>query len=601
MSNSGAEIIVDYLVRQKVPYLFGVCGHGILGFLDAAYDRQDEISTITTRDERVAGLMADAYYRVAGQPVATYTSCGPGSVNLVMSVASAFQDSSAFLAITGNVPTQQFNRGPFQETGRYFEGDFTSVMRPYVKRSFQPTRPDMVPLAVRQAYALMTSGRPGPVHIDVPLNVFVEETEAEVPDAETWTHAVNTRPAADPSAVERAAELLLGAKRPVIVAGNGAVLSRAGRELLAFAEAMSIPVTTTPLGKGAIDEHHRLALGPTGRNGTYASNNASRNADVLLALGTRFDDRATSGWIPGVTYDIPPTKLIHVDIDPQEIGRNYPPEIGVLADVRVFLTQLRNEIGDRAGSAAEGNHAWASETHEWKAAWDADIAERQRDDATPIRPDRLVAELSRVTPDDAIVLTDVGIHHNWVLQQFKAPSRGRLLQAWGFASMGFGVAGVLGAKFAAPDQPAITVCGDAGFLMHANAVATAVEYDLPAVWLVWNNSAYGSIYGQQKGFFGREIATRFSIESTGEPYSPDMAAMAKSMGARGTSVEKPGEVGDAIADAIESGKPTVVDVTVDEFNHAAPSTGAWDLPPLPAAPPGYGWDGPTERLHGNHH
>lgn len=598
MSFKGAEIIVDYLVKQEVPYLFGVCGHGIIGFLDAAYDRRDEIETITTRDERSAGLMADAYYRVAGKPAATYTSCGPGSVNLVMAVASAFQDSSAFLAITGNVPTHQYNRGPFQETGRYFQGDFSSVIRPYVKRSFQAPRAEMLPQTMRQAYAMMVSGRPGPVNVDVPLNVFVEETELGAPDAETWEGAVPTRPGADPTVVERAAELLLSAERPVIVAGNGAVLSRAEQELLTLAESLSIPVITSPLGKGAIDEHHSLSLGPTGRNGPYAANEAGRSCDVLLALGTRFDDRATSAWIPGVTYEIPPTKLIHVDIDSQEIGRNYPPALGVLADAKVFCQQLLGEIGDRASEARQRNEAWARQTREWADEWDRHIAERQRDDSVPMKPDRLVAELGSVLPDDSIVLTDVGIHHNWVLQQFKAPRRGKLLQAWGFASMGFGVAGVVGAKFAAPDQPAVTVCGDAGFLMHNNAVATAVEYDLPAVWVVWNNTGYGSIYGQQKGFFGREIATRFYHGETGQPYSPDNAAMAESMGARGTRVEKPSDFGDALADALESGKPTVLDVMVDEYSHAAPSTGAWDLPPLPSSPPGYGWDRDVP-LHGD--
>ena len=227
MSLNGAEIIVDYLIRQRVPYLFGVSGHGILGFLDAAFERKEEIATITTHDERVAGFMADAYYRVARRPVATYTSCGPGSLNLAMAVASAFQDSSAFMAITGNVPTQQFNRGPFQESGRYFQGDFTSVMRPYVKRSYQAVRPEMLPLIMRQAYALMLTGRPGPVHVDVPLNVFVEATDAVVPDARLWSGAIGTRPAAEPDALQRAVDLLLAAERPLIVAGNGCVLADA--------------------------------------------------------------------------------------------------------------------------------------------------------------------------------------------------------------------------------------------------------------------------------------------------------------------------------------------------------------------------------------
>ena len=593
MTNTGAEIILEYLIRQKIPYMFGVCGHGVLGFLDAAYDRRDEITTVTTHDESVAGFMADAYFRVTGEPVATYTSCGPGSVNLVLALASAFQDSSAFLAITGNVPTQHFNRGPFQETGRFFQGDFTSVVRPYVKRSYQAFRPEMLPQTMRQAHALMLTGRPGPVHIDVPLNVFVEETDLEVPDVDTWKGAVSARPGADPDMVRRAADLLLGGARPVIVAGNGVLLSKAGEELTAVAETMSIPVITTPLGKGAIDERHELCLGPTGRNGTLAANRAARNSDVLLAVGTRFDDRSTSGWIPGVTYQIPPTRLIHVDIDPQEIGRNYPPELGITADATVFLRQLLEVVNERDTTDAHDRTSWVRETQSWVTEFDDDISERQRDDAIPLRPDRVVGELQAALPDDSILLADVGLHHNWLLQQIKAPTRGRFLQAWGFAAMGFGVGGALGAKYAAPDQPVVAVCGDGGFVMHSSAVATAVMNQLPVVWLVWNNSGYGAIYGQQRGFFGadRELATRFYHPGTVESYTPDMAAMARAMGAQGLSVEKPTEVSQAVAEAIRSGKPTVIDVVVDDLNYSAPATGAWDLPPLESSPPNYGWEG----------
>jgi acetolactate synthase-1/2/3 large subunit len=208
----------------------------------------------------------------------------------------------------------------------------------------------------------------------------------------------------------------------------------------------------------------------------------------------------------------------------------------------------------------------------------------------PIRPDRLVAELQRVLPDDANVLADVGIHHNWLLQQLAAPPAGRLLQAWGFASMGFGVGGVIGAKLAAPGSPALTVCGDGCFLMHANAVATAVEHDVPAVWVVWNNSGYGSIRGQQATFFGadREIATRFRRTSTGELYSTDISAIGRAMGADGARIDSPDEIADAVEAAIKSERPTVLDIRVDA-SVAAPGTGSWDLPPLPGPVPDYGW------------
>jgi len=590
MGRRGADVIVDYLVQQRVPYLVGVCGHGILGLLDAAYDRRGDIQTISTHDERVAGFIADAYYRVSGKPIATYTSCGPGSVNIVMAIAGAMADSSALLAITGNVPTSQFNRGPFQESGKYFQGDFPGVIRNYVKRSFQAVRPEMLPLMLNQAFALMTSGRPGPVNLDVPLDVFVEDVgdEAAMP---IWRPEAVAAPAPSTEAVRQAAELLGDATRPVIVAGNGAMAPRARALIRELAAKLAIPVVTTPLGKGVLDENDDLCLGPTGRNGTYAANKAARTADVILALGTRFDDRATSSWIPGVTFSIPPTRLIHVDIDPQEIGRNYPPALAVIADTAEFAAaMLASAAHGDPPARPEARTAWLRETLAWKRQWESDIAVRQKDTAVPIRPDRLVAELQRALPDDAIVLADVGVHHNWLLQQLAAPSAGRLLQAWGFAAMGFGVGGVLGAKLASPGSPAVTVCGDGCFLMHANAVATAVELDLPAVWVVWNNSGYGSIRGQQATFFGadREIATQFRKAATGELYSTDISAIARAMGADGARIDSPDEVADAVEAAIKSNRPTVLDVRVDG-SVAAPSTGSWDLPPLAGPVPDYGW------------
>lgn len=590
MGRRGADVIVDYLVQQRVPYLVGVCGHGILGLLDAAYDRQADIKTISTHDERIAGFIADAYYRVSGRPIATYTSCGPGSVNLLMAIAGAMYDSSALLAITGNVPTSQFNRGPFQESGKYFQGDFPGVIRHYVKRSYQAVRPEMLPLMLSQAFALMTSGRPGPVNLDVPLDVFVEEVGEDI-TVPRWRPEAVAPPAPSAQALRQAAALLAGADRPVIVAGNGAMAPRARTLVRELAAALRIPVVTTPLGKGVLDENDDLCLGPTGRNGTYAANKAARTADVILALGTRFDDRASSSWIPGVTFSIPPTRLIHVDIDPQEIGRNYQPELAVIADTAEFAAGLLASIAHEPPPVRDEVRAgWLRETLAWKRQWEADIAVRQADPAVPIRPDRLVAELQRVLPDDANVLADVGVHHNWLLQQLAVPPRGRLLQAWGFAAMGFGVGGVIGAKLASPGSPAVTVCGDGCFLMHANAVATAVEHDIPAVWVVWNNTGYGSIRGQQATFFGadREIATRFRHAATGELYSTDISAIARAMGADGARVDSPDEVADAIESAIKSERPAVLDVRVDSAV-AAPSTGSWDLPPLPGPVPDYGW------------
>lgn len=584
-ASKGAAYIADFLVQQKVPYIFGVCGHGILGLLDGLFDRKDEIKTISVHHESAAGYMAEAYYRITQKPVATYTSCGPGSANLILAIAAAFADSSPMLNITGNVPTGQWNRGPFQETGRYFQGDFVNVLRPYVKRSFQPTRAEMLPLALRQAFALMTNGRPGPVHIDVPLNVFVEPVDEEAAQRDRdWPSSDYSRPSPDPASVEEALRLLQNAERPVIVAGHGIELSGAEPELLAVAEKLHIPVATTPFGKGVIDPRHSLSLGSTGRNGSYPANAACRNADVILALGTRFDDRATSAWLPGFTYNIPPTRLIHVDIDPTEIGRNFQTALGIIGDARLMLQALL-----AAPQAAHSRDPWLDRIAGWRKRWEEATMPPRSSNAIPIRPERAVADLRRVMPEDSIVLCDVGIHHNWMVAEFDAWRPRTFLQTWGFASMGFAVAGAIGAKLAAPDKPVVAVCGDGAFMMNSSAVLTAVEYQIPVVWLVWNNYGYCSIRDQQRGYFGqgREIAVSFT-NPAGDLFSADYAMLARSMGADGFTVEKPADLAPQLEAAIRSGRPTVIDVRIDREVRPL-ATGSWDLPPIPHPLPNFGW------------
>jgi acetolactate synthase-1/2/3 large subunit len=588
-ASTGAAYIAECLIEQGVPYVFGLCGHGILGLLDGLFDRKDKINTISVHHESVAAFMADAYYRVTQKPVATFTSCGPGSTNLIVAIAAAFADSSAMLNITGNVPTGQWNRGPFQESGKYFQGDFVNVIRPYVKRSFQPTRAEMLPLALRQAFSLMRNGRPGPVNIDVPLNVFVETVEQSAIDREGhWTEAEWSRPAGDPAAIESARQLLEWAKRPVIVAGHGVELSGAESELLEYAEMMRIPVATTPFGKGVFSAGHSLSLGPTGRNGAYMANAACRNADVILALGTRFDDRATSSWLPGFTYSFPPTQLIHVDIDASEIGRNFRPTIGIIGDAKLVLRQLL--AAKPSDSTDKRNQPWLNRVAGWRKQWDRATTPLRDSETMPIRPERVVADLRRVLPENGILLADVGLHHNWLVAEWDVSKTRTFLQSWGFASMGFGVAGALGAKLAAPDRPVVAVCGDGCFMMNASAVLTAVEYNIPAVWLVWNNFGYGSIRHQQRGYFGkdRELATSFN-DSTGRLYSADYAMMARSMGAGGVLVEKPSDLAPQLEAAIRSQRPCVLDVRIDR--EAQPlSTGSWDLPPFPPPLPAFGWE-----------
>lgn len=580
----GAELIASYLQLESVPYAFAVCGHGNIGLLDAFHDGASGVRVVSMHREDAAGFAADAFFRVAGRPVATITSCGPGSANLTVALGCAFLDSSAVLAITGNVPTTQFNRGPFQELGRHYQADFPSSIRPYVKRSFQATRAEMLPLVLRRAFALMLHGRPGPVNIDVPLDVFRERTSEPLLLPEDWRAGVRDVGAGDPVAVDTAAALLASAERPLIVAGQGVLLAGASERLIALVDATGIPVVTSPNGKGAIDERARHALGAVGRNGTFPANQAARVADVILALGTGFDDRATSAWEPGSTYSIPPTRLIQVDVDPSELGANYPVEVGIAGDAGLVLDQLAEAIAERRRLWADDLAPWHEAVASWQEIWSAETS-RPYADGPGIDPRALVHVLREELPVDATVLADVGVHHNWLVQHWQTTGPRTLLQSWGYAAMGFGVAGAIGAKLAAPDRPAVAVCGDGGFLMTAHAVATAVEYELPIVWVVWNNGGYISIRDQQRAYFdGREIATSFRRESTGELHSADFAMLGKSMGARGTRVEARAELAQALRDALAHDGPTVIEAAVPSDIYPA-ATGGWTLPPLPPSRP----------------
>lgn len=577
---SGAKIIVGYLMREGVPYVFTLCGHGNVGLLDVLLDNQDSIKVISVHHESVAGFMADAYFRTSHRPVATLTSCGPGSANLPVALGCAFMDSSAFLAITGNVPTSQFNRGPFQETGKYYQADFPSVIRPYVKRSYQATRPEQLPLMMRQAFSLMSTGEPGPVNLDVPLNVFVEQADVEMPDPKSWHMGISPHINAHETDIEHVLVALSHASRPLIVVGRGVELTEAEDELANFTKLFQIPVACTPLGKGSFDPRSELSVGETGRNGTLMANSAARNSDLIIALGTRFDDRATSSWIPGYTFEIPPTRLIQVDIDPTELGHNYPIELGIVANIKDFLSQL-NLAANNQNQPIDQYHEWLSQIGKWRTEWNTLVAEHRHSDAIPIRPERLLFELRQALPDDAILVSDVGSHHNWIVQEWPAYSHRSLLQSWGFASMGFGIAGALGAKLAAPDRAVVAVVGDGGFLMLPGVIATAVEYEIPVVWIIWDNNGFISIRDIQTAYFGqdRELATSFTYDKNGKPYVADYAAMARAMGAQGVSVERPEDLAGAIRKALDAGVPYVISVTVDREAHTI-ATGTWDLPPL---------------------
>ncbi|MFP6891087.1 MAG: thiamine pyrophosphate-binding protein, partial [Nitrospinota bacterium] len=529
-------------------------------------------------------------YRVAGRPAAPFTSSGPGSANLPISLANAFFDSVPFFAITGNIPTDQFNRGAFQEAYRHYQADFPSAVRPFCKHVFQPTRAEQVPLFTRQAWKIMVTGRPGPVVLDVPFDIFKEETDVEMPQAKDWDANISCRCGADPDGVRKAVDLLLEAERPVIMVGQGVKYGGATEEMLRLAERLQIPVVCSSSGMGAIDAAHPLALGLIARNGTYPANHAARQADVLLALGVRFDDRTSSSWLPGYSFNIPPTKLIHVDIDPDEIARNYPVALGLMADVRTFLRQILGELDARSApnEIPAAQSAWLRDIDGWRNEWEEWTAPGYQADTTPIHPQRAAHEIDKALPDDAIIVSDVGIHHNWLIQYCRPKDSHSLIGSMGFGAMGFGVAGVLGAAIAAPGRPCISVCGDGAFLMHASVMATAVEYKIPAIWVVWNNYAFASIRGLQRGYLGgRELVTDFKDPDSAEPYNPDFAAMARTAGLKGLRVDKAKDLGEAVEEAVAANEPCVIDANIQGEGNPV-GAGVWELPGLGHGEPAIG-------------
>jgi acetolactate synthase I/II/III large subunit len=582
----GTDLVVEYLIREKVPYLFGYAGHGAVGLLDGVYDRQDEIKVVFPRIESGAAYMADAYYRVSHEVIPVYTSTGPGPMLLTIAMGNAFYDSSAFIAITGQVATTQYDSGALQEEYRHYQADYPSIAKVLTKRSFQAHSVNDLAKFLPKAFKIARTGRPGPVHIDVPYDLWVTKADVEVPEPFERTEMLNWRTPGSPEAVAKALEMLLGARRPLILAGGGVILSEACPELKSFAEHVNVPVYTSFMGKGAMSPSNPLHLGIAGCWGEYPAQEAARNADVILALGCRFSDIHSSSWLPGYTYNIPPTKLIHVDIDSQEIGRNYPTELGIVGDAREVLRQLL-ELAEKKGPKRERS-PWHEQVAGYKEEWTNFIEQEKASDAVPIDPRRLIKELRAAAPDDTLMITDTGNHQTWVEQYWDAPAERMVFTPGGFAGMGFGTYGVLGLKLARPEQPAVCVTSDGSFMMFPGAVATATEYDIPAVWVILNNYTIGVIRDLQRFYMdGREIGTSFVKHSTGEFWNPDFAEMAEAMGAGGITVDQPSELGEALETALSAGKPYVVDVKVNR-DTAVPLIGTWHFAPIPQAEPTFG-------------
>jgi acetolactate synthase I/II/III large subunit len=582
----GCDLVVDYLIKERTPYIFGYAGHGAVGLLDGVFHRQDELSLVWPRIESAAGYMADAYFRATGVPIPVYTSTGPGPMLLTVAMSNAFYDSSAFIAITGQVATNQFDSGALQEEYRHHAADFPTVAKPITKRSFQAHSVEELAKILPKAFKLAREGRPGPVHIDVPYDLWILTGDVETPEPAEHSRSIDWRTPGSPEAVAKALDMLMAAKRPLILAGGGVLLSEASEQLAAFAEHVNVPVYTTFMGKGALSARHPLHLGIAGCWGEYPATEATRNADVILALGCRFSDIHCSSWVPGYTYNIPPTKLIHIDLDATEIGRNYPTELGIVGDAREVLRQLL-ELAQKQGPKRERS-PWHDQVDGYKTEWRNFLDPFLGSDESPIEPRRVIGDMRRVAPEDTLMITDTGNHQTWVEQYWDVYEPRTVFTPGGFAGMGFGTCGVLGLKLARPERPCVCVTSDGSFGMFPHAVATAVEYNLPCVWVLLNNYTIGVIRDLQRFYMdGREIGTSFRKQDTGELWNPDFAKMAEAMGAAAYSIDQPGDFAGAFEDALSSGRPALLDVKVNR-DTAVPLIGTWQFPPIVQAEPTFG-------------
>ncbi len=539
---NGAQALMEALRREAAEMIFGIPGGASLPIYDALYDAEG-IKHILVRHEQVASHAAVGYARASGKVGVCTATSGPGATNLVTGITDALMDSTPIVAITGQVPRPVIGNDAFQEA------DVTGITMPITKWNTLVMHAHDIPRAVREAFYLARTGRPGPVLVDIPRDVSQEMCTPEFPDEVTIP---GYRPILDgsPNQIALAAEALAAAERPVIYAGGGIIAANATPELTALMEKTRIPVLLTLMGKGGVDEHNPLCLGMLGMHGSAFANYAINEADVILAVGVRFDDRVT-----GRLKDFAPrARFIHIDIDPAEIGKNKPAHIPIVGDAKRVLASLT------AQTTPPKIDAWWKQINEWRERYP--YRYRQRDGR--ISNVYVCDVLNRLTGGAAIVATDVGQHQMWAAQWYQCREPRSFITSGGLGAMGFGFPAAMGAKFARPDRQVVAVVGDGGFIMTLQDLITASEHGLSMAVIVLNNGALGMVRQWQTFFYnGRHSASIMR--------SPDFAKVAEVFGCRGIRVERPEQVEPALRAALETeGQPCVVDVITDPEENCLP-------------------------------
>ena len=541
---TGAEAVVAGLENAGVEYMFGVTGGAIMPVYDALYEH-DDITHITMAHEQGAAHAADAYGIVTGRPGVCMATSGPGATNLITGIADANMDSDPLLALTGQVPTDFVGNDAFQET------DTIGVTQPITKYNIFSEDADTVGEDIGTAWALANEGRQGPTLVDLPKDVTQADTE-QIPGGPETPDTYEPPSEADETAVQAAADALAHAERPVILAGGGVIKGDACEELKAFAREYEIPVLTTMPGTGAFPETDPLAQGIAGMHGTGYANLALSNPDVLLGIGTRFDDRLTGG-IPTFAPD---AEIIHVDIDPAEISKNVEADYPLIGDAGVVIGQLA-EAMSRAPPAEE----WREQCQQWKDEYPLDY---EMPDDEPLKPQYVVETFDDVTPDDTIVAAGVGQHQMWAWQYWTWTEPRTWVTSHGLGTMGYAVPAAVGAKLAAPDQEVVAFDGDGSFLMTAQELTVAVRENLDFTIVVLNNEAVGMVRQWQDGFYeGRRMASEY-------PWIPEFDKLAEAFGAKGLRVEEAENVEETIQEAREYDGPVVIDAIIDPTENVYP-------------------------------
>jgi len=566
MSATAAQALAAQLESYGVEYVFGTCGHTNIALLDAL--SRSRVRFVIARHEQAAAHAADGYARVSGKPGVLLLHVGPGMMNAVTGVATAALDSVPLVAITGDVPSYYEGRHPHQEVNLHADADQTAIYRPFTKRAWQVHRAEDLPRFTERAFWTATSGRPGAVLVNVPMDIFSRPAPAGL----AYPLPAGTgRPGLPSDVAGRIADLLAAAQRPLIYIGGGLRDPAARAALTGVAEHLDIPIAHSLMAKGAVPDRHPLLLGMTGFWGLELANAYAREADVVLALGTRFAETDASSWHPDHTWRFPPSRLVQIDIDAAEIGRSYPVEIGAVADIALAVSA----IAEAALVRPEKSRGDLRDTiRATRAGAFAAAREQGRSEKFPLRPQRILADLRDTLPDDAVLVTDVGWNKNGVAQCYELPAAGRFITPGGLSTMGFGPAAAVGVQMHDPERAVVALIGDGGMSAQLPALPMAVEQGLPVIFVVMNNHAHGTIADLETASFGSGYGCEFR-DADGRPYSPDFAALARACGADGYPIAAPDDLRTALRAALRRRRPAVLDVPM--INEPVPTPGHWNI------------------------